>query len=123
DGVVIDIRGNTGGFASPYVLDVFTRRGYLSMTRRGGEPAPGRPYVGQRALELPTVLVTNRQSVSDAENFTEGYRAHELGKVVGEGTAGGVIFTSETTLLDGSTFRVPYSRVLARDGSNLEGKA
>ena len=120
DGVVVNVRGNTGGFASPYVLDVFARRGYLTMTRRGTEPTPGRPYVGQRSLELPTVLITNRQSVSDAENFTEGYRALGLGKVVGEPTAGGVIFTSEVQLLDGSSFRIPMSKVSARDGSGLE---
>jgi len=120
DGVVIDVRGNLGGFASPYVLDVFARRNYLSMTRRGTESAPGRPYVGQRALELPTVLVTNRASVSDAENFAEGYRALGLGTVVGEPTAGGVIFTSEATLVDGSGFRVPFSKVTARDGTTLE---
>lgn len=77
EGVVVDIRANTGGFVSPYVLDVLSRRGYLTISRRGATDAPGRIYVGQRALDLPTVLVTNRQSISDAENFTEGYRGAE----------------------------------------------
>ena len=35
--------------------------------------------LGQRALELPTVLVTNQHSLSDAEDFTEGYRTLKLG--------------------------------------------
>jgi C-terminal processing protease CtpA/Prc len=120
DGVVIDLRGNSGGFASPYALDVFSRRGYLTMTRRGFDPAPGRTYVGQRALGSPTILVTNRQSVSDAENFAEGYRALGLGKVVGEPTAGAVIFTADVPLIDGSMFRIPYSKVQAADGQVLE---
>ena len=34
-----------------------------------------------RALGLPTVLVTNESSLSDAEDFTEGYRTLRLGKV------------------------------------------
>ena len=48
--------------------------------------------LGQRALELPTILVTNQHSLSDAEDFTEGYRALKLGKVVGEPTAGWIIY-------------------------------
>ena len=30
--------------------------------------------LGQRALERPTILLTNQHSLSDAEDFTEGYR-------------------------------------------------
>jgi Tol biopolymer transport system component/C-terminal processing protease CtpA/Prc len=124
DGVVIDIRSNTGGFVSPYVLDVLSRKNYLTMTRRGATDSPGRMYVGQRALDLPTILVTNHQSISDAEDFSEGYRALKLGKVVGEPTAGGVIFTSDINLLDGTVFRIPFSKVTAlRDGKSLEEEA
>ena len=121
DGVVVDVRANTGGFVSPYVLDVLSRRGYLTIGRRGAADAPGRAFVGQRALDLPTILVTNHQSISDAENFTEGYRALKLGKVVGEPTAGGVIFTSDVALLDGTSFRIPFSKVTAANGQSLEG--
>lgn len=121
EGVVVDVRANTGGFASPYVLDVLGRKGYLTIGRRGAVESPGRMYVGQRALDLPTVLVTNRQSISDAENFTEGYRALKLGKVVGEPTAGGVIFTSDVTLIDGTVFRIPFSKVTSSKGESLEG--
>ena len=44
-------------------------------------------------------------SLSDAEDFTEGYRALKLGPVVGEPTAGWIIFTSDVGLLDGSSTR------------------
>ena len=46
---------------------------------RGVPEAPARTLLGQRALELPTVLVTNQHSLSDAEDFTEGYRTLKLG--------------------------------------------
>ena len=65
------------------------------MTPRGLPTAPARTLLGQRALELPTILVTNQHSLSDAEDFTEGYRALKLGKVVGEPTAGWIIYTGE----------------------------
>lgn len=119
-GVVIDVRNNAGGFVNAYALDVFARRGYMGMTYRGLPTAPARTVLGQRALERPTVLVTNQHSLSDAEDFTEGYRTLELGKVVGEPTAGWIIYTSNLTLVDGTVFRVPFIGISAADGSNME---
>jgi hypothetical protein len=92
----------------------------FDMTLRGAGRAPSRSVLGQRSLERPTVLVTNQHSLSDAEDFTEGYRALGLGKVVGEPTAGWIIYTRNTRLVDGSTFRLPGMRITARDGSNME---
>ena len=63
--------------------------------------------LGQRSLERPTILVTNQHSLSDAEDFTEGYRTLKLGKVVGEPTSGWIIYTGSQTLVDGSTMRMP----------------
>ena len=68
----------------------------------------------------PTVLVTNQHSLSDAEDFTEGYRALKLGSVVGEPTAGWIIYTWNTTLVDGSTFRLPRMRIRGTDGADME---
>jgi len=41
------------------------------MTPRGSSRVPSRSVLGQRALERPTILVTNQHSLSDAEDFTE----------------------------------------------------
>jgi tricorn protease len=120
EGVVIDVRNNNGGFVNVYAIDVLARRGYLTMTPRGYPAAPARTVLGQRALQLPTILVTNQHSLSDAEDFTEGYRALKLGKVVGEPTAGWIIYTWNQPLIDGSTVRLPRMKVTANDGSNME---
>jgi C-terminal processing protease CtpA/Prc len=76
--------------------------------------------LGQRALELPTILVTNRHTLSDGEDFTEGYRSLHLGKVVGEPTAGWIIYTSGVQLIDGSTLRLPFNRITTNDGELME---
>jgi C-terminal processing protease CtpA/Prc len=120
EGVIIDLRNNNGGFVNAYALDVLARRPYLNMTMRGWPTAPARTVLGQRALELPTILVTNQHSLSDAEDFTEGYRSLGLGKVVGEPTAGWIIYTWGTQLLDGSSVRLPRVRITTRDGQDME---
>jgi Tol biopolymer transport system component/C-terminal processing protease CtpA/Prc len=122
DGVVIDIRNNNGGFVNAYALDVFSRRPYLTMTPRGVGAAPARSQLGQRSLEAPTVLVVNQHSLSDAEDFTEGYRALGLGKVIGEPTAGWIIYTSNVPLVDGSVLRIPFIRITAADQTDMELK-
>jgi Tol biopolymer transport system component/C-terminal processing protease CtpA/Prc len=120
EGVVIDIRNNNGGFINPYVIDVLSRRGYLTMRERGLWNVPSRSALGQRALERPTVLVTNQHSLSDAEDLTEGYRTLKLGKVVGEPTAGWIIYTWNVGLFDGTTIRLPRQLILGSDGKNME---
>ena len=120
EGVVVDVRNNNGGFVNAYALDIFTRKGYMTMTPRGLPAAPARTQLGQRALESPTILVTNQHSLSDAEDFTEGYRALKLGKVVGEPTGGWIIYTSAAQLIDGSNLRLPFIKVTDHEGKNME---
>src|SRR5215510_11469253 len=112
EGVVVDVRYNNGGFVNVYAIDVLTPRGL--------PPSPARTMLGQRSLELPTILVTNQHSLSDAEDFTEGYRTLKIGKVVGEPTAGWIIYTGSITLVDGTTIRMPGTRISTLDGTTME---
>ena len=94
DGVIIDIRNNNGGFVNAYALDVLTRRPYMTMTNRGAPPAPARTSLEQRSLSSTgRFLLSISILLSDAEDFTEGYRTLKLGKVVGEPTSGWIIYT------------------------------
>jgi C-terminal processing protease CtpA/Prc len=120
EGVVIDMRNNNGGFVNAYALDVFARKPYMTMTTRGSIPVPARTQLGQRSLEKPTVLVTNQHTLSDGEDFTQGYRTLGLGKVVGEPTSGWIIYTSNITLIDGTSLRLPFIRVDDHEGKNME---
>jgi tricorn protease len=93
----------------------------LTITIRGVPTGNGRvQFGGQRALGKPTILVINQQSLSDAENFTEGYRKLKLGKVVGEPTAGWLIATSNVSLIDGTVVRLPLGAIRSGDGQLME---
>ena len=120
DGVVVDVRNNNGGFVNGYAIDVFTRRNYITLAGRDAPRITGRTGLGQRYLGLPTVLVTNRDTLSDGEDFTEGYQALGLGDTVGEPTAGWIIFTSGVTLIDGTGLRLPSESVLDHNGQEME---
>jgi Tol biopolymer transport system component/C-terminal processing protease CtpA/Prc len=120
DAVVVDVRHNDGGFVNVYAVDVLARKSYIRMTPRGSGGAPARPFLGQRALELPTILVTDQYSLSDAEDFAEGYRSLRLGKVVGEPTAGWIIYTTNLQLIDGTVFRIPFIRIETAEGVDME---
>ena len=76
--------------------------------------------MGQRALGAPTILVTNQHSLSDAEDFTEGYRALKLGKVVGEPTSDWIVYTSNMPLIDGTAVRLPSTLVQDSAGKMME---
>jgi len=118
--VIVDVRNNEGGFVDPYAIDVLTRRGYATFRSRFGHDPSERTSLGQRVLEHPTALVVNEHSLSDAENFTEAYRALHAGPVVGVPTAGWIIFTSGMSLADGSLLRLPSTLVFAHDGVDME---
>ena len=88
----------------------FARRGYLQFTPRGLRTVPGRSIArpacareADGARHQPALAVRRR-------GFHEGYRALKLGKVVGEPTAGWIIYTSNVTLLDGSSASACRSR-------------
>jgi len=119
-GVIVDVRNNNGGYVNGRVIDVFARHNYLLMTPRDGTTVPSRQALGQRSLGLPTALVTNESTLSDGEDFTEGYRALELGKVIGTPTAGWIIFTGAQRLIDGSSVRVPGDRIKDTRGQDME---
>jgi C-terminal processing protease CtpA/Prc len=92
----------------------------MTMTVRGLPASPARTQLGQRALDAPTILLTNQHSLSDAEDFAEGYRTLQLGKIVGEPTAGWIIYTSNITLFDGTSVRLPFIKITDHQGKNME---
>jgi len=117
EGVVLDFRFNSGGDTHDSLLRIVERRRhYFNFAPRLETPFP-QP---ERAVTKPLVLLINEHSLSDAEVFAHGFKELKLGPVVGMPTMGWIIFTYGTTLVDGSSFRVPHLGCFTLDGRDME---
>ena len=121
DGVIIDVRYNSGGHTATFILDVLTRRSALLSGFREQAATDAGHMAGNRILNKPTVLVTNERSASNTEMLSESYRRLGLGKVVGRPTAGAVLWTYSMRLLDGALLRLPHFAIVTPEGEALEG--
>jgi len=104
DGLILDLRYNTGGNVHDDVLQFLSQQPYLKWKYRGGKLG-NQPNFAPRAK--PIILMINEQSLSDAEMTTAGFKELGLGTVVGTPTYRWIIFTSGKGLVDGSFYRLP----------------
>jgi tricorn protease len=117
DALIFDLRYNTGGNVHDEVLKFLSQRSYLQWKYRDGKQSPQPNF---SPSDKPIILLTNEQSLSDAEMTTQGFKALKLGKVVGNETYRWIIFTSGVGLVDGSGVRMPGWGCYGLDGTNLE---
>lgn len=120
-GLIIDCRFNGGGSTAVDVLGVLVRTPWLIRTFRG-EPGlkMSENIMRSEGVEMPTALLVNTQSFSNAEIIAEGFRALHRGPIIGERTPGYVIGTGVYTLWDGGSVRMPSIGAYAINGENLE---
>jgi tricorn protease len=117
DGLILDLRYNTGGNVHDPVLRFLSQRTYLNWKYREGE-LTGQSNFGYG--DKPIILLINEQSLSDAEMTAAGFKALGLGTIVGTETYRWIIFTSRKSLVDGSSYRLPSWGCYTLDGRNLE---
>ena len=123
-GLVIDIRGNPGGFfdirkavAEALVNDrvLFWRyQGKDKLTEVYLEPA-------DFVYEGPVVVLVDYLSVSSAEEFSGGLKAIKRATIIGQQTPGVVVTANLEKLSNGATFMYPKAWTITADGTVLEG--
>ncbi|MEP7322444.1 MAG: S41 family peptidase, partial [Saprospiraceae bacterium] len=117
EALIFDLRYNTGGNVHDDVLKFLSQRSYLNWKYRQGTLTPQSNFAPS---DKPIVLLTNEQSLSDAEMTAQGFKALKLGKIVGNETYRWIIFTSGVGLVDGSNVRMPAWGCYTLDGKDLE---
>ncbi|MGB8706135.1 MAG: S41 family peptidase, partial [Gillisia sp.] len=117
DALILDLRYNTGGNVHDDVLQFLSQKPYAQWKYRNGKLAP-QPNFGPAAK--PIILLVNAQTLSDAEVTAAGFKALNLGKIVGTHTYRWIIFTSGASLVDGSYYRLPSWGCYTLNGDDLE---
>jgi tricorn protease len=122
EGLLIDVRDNGGGFTADHILTILCQPSHALTLPRGGT-LPGYPQDRRiyASWTKPIVLLCNENSFSNAEILSHAVKSLDRGKIVGERTAGGVISTGGTLLLDGSFLRLPFRGwFIASSGQDME---
>lgn len=117
DALILDLRYNTGGNVHDAVLQFLSQRPYLQWQYRGGVRTQ-QPNFAPAAK--PIILLVNEQTLSDGEMTATGFKALNLGKIVGSETYRWIIFTSAKGLVDGSSYRIPAWGCFTLDGKDIE---
>jgi tricorn protease len=104
DGLIVDVRYNSGGHVSQLLLEKLARRriGYDAARWGGVAPYPSESVAG------PRVALTNELAGSDGDIFCHSFKLLGLGPLIGKRTWGGVIGISPRhPLVDGTITTQP----------------
>ena len=111
--LIVDVRGNGGGFVSPLVIERLRRALVMVGIARNGMPQTDPP----QTFTGPMVTLINEFSASDGDIFPYRFKALGLGKLIGKRTWGGVIGIRESLpLVDGGQFFKPEFAIYSKDG-------
>lgn len=119
-GLIVDVRGNGGGFVSPLIAERLRRTLVMVGMSRNGVPQtdPPNTFLG------PMVSLINEFSASDGDIFPFRFKSLGLGKLIGKRTWGGVIgIRNPLPLVDGGQFFKPEFAPYSKDGKDwvIEG--
>lgn len=121
DGLIIDVRGNSGGNIDSWIIGTLLRKAWAFWKSPHGGPA----YTNmQQAFRGHLVVLIDEGTYSDGETFAAGIKALEIAPLIGRQTAGAGIWLSDRNrLVDGGQARVAEYGQYGLDGRwLLEGR-
>jgi tricorn protease len=118
--LIIDDRGNGGGFVSPMIIERLSRQLVMVEKARNASPTtnPNDMQLG------PKVVLMDEFSASDGDIFPYRFKTDGLGKLIGKRSWGGVVGIRGTLpIVDGGFLNKPEFAPYAKDGKNwpIEG--
>jgi tricorn protease len=112
--LIVDVRGNGGGFVSPLVIERLRRALVMVEMSRNGVPQTNPPdtFIG------PIDALVNEFSASDGDIFPYRFKTLGLGKLIGKRSWGGVIgIRNSLPFTDGGQLFKPEFAPYAKNGS------
>lgn len=119
--LIVDVRGNGGGFVSPLVIERLRRAlVMIEMSRNsaGGDVNPAQTFVG------PIDALMDEFSASDGDIFPYRFKTLGLGKLIGKRSWGGVVgIRNPLPIVDGGQIFRPEFAPYSKDGKGwvIEG--
>lgn len=115
-GLIIDVRRNSGGNIDAWILEKLMRQAWMYWKENVGEVSWNMQY----AFRGHMVVLVDQNTASDGEAFADGFRRLGLGPVIGMRTWGGEIWLgSSNRLTDGGHARAPSMGVFGPEGEWL----
>jgi carboxyl-terminal processing protease len=122
-GIIIDLRGNPGGYVSgvEYILNDFLVKGKVifSEETRDGNKTDHVVTRDGRLLNVPMVVIVNGGSASASEIMTGALQDYKRATVVGEKTVGKGVEQKLINLDDGSQLQLVFRKWLTPNGNNI----
>lgn len=115
--IILDLRYNNGGNVHNEVLEFLSQKAHYNWSYRD---FPSNSHPNVTPGDIPIIALVNERSLSDAEVTSNGIQTLGLATIVGTETYRWIIFTSGTTLLDGSYLRLPAWGCYSLEGKDLE---
>ena len=124
EGLIIDVRDNGGGWTTDRLLASIMARPHAYTVPRGADPAITGGYPQDRLyiqrFMLPMNMLCNEKSYSNAEIISHAFKTLQRGTLVGQRTHGSVISTGGTSLIDGTSVRLPFRGWYLESGEDME---
>lgn len=124
-GVVLDLRGNGGGYvsASQAVAGIWLDQKLVTTERRNGKVTEELKSTGEPILKgMPTVVLMNKSSASASEIVAGALHDHKVAQLIGETTFGKGSVQKLIDLSDGAMLKVTVARWYTPGGLNISEK-
>ncbi len=124
-GVVLDLRGNGGGYvtAAQEVAGIWLDKQLVTSERANGRTTEELKSKGSPILNgIPTTVLVNQSSASASEIVAGALRDHKVAKLYGTTTFGKGSVQKLVTLTEGATLKVTIARWYTPAGVNISEK-
>lgn len=126
DGVVVDLRGNSGGLLSTAIniLDNLTDRGEELLSQRGKTPRSNKEWTSRRSpvldLDIPLIILIDKRSASASEIVAGAIQDLDRGIVIGEKSFGKGLVQHMYDLNDTTTLKVTTAKFYLPSGRLIQ---